>query len=183
MDKLNFLIAEFLQFSIQAGFTTRNEDFPIYDFESGGYSLLTAKAMRNDIKEFLMNYYDDLRKKKKNEEDHIQSIRHLSLLISSKYKNALHNKKFRIGISQKVINLFLKYLWCSGLISEPFHCPFDNIIKMKIQKYNNGNELVDWTEMNTIKQYCKYVEAVTIASNKDKLSIAEWELKNWKRRQ
>ena len=171
-----------MYFSIQAGFAARNEEYPIYDFNSGNFDLKLAKRLKNDVKEFLLEYYKKLSNKAVTEEEHKRLLRALSNKITKKYKAILHGGKFRIGVSQKIINLFLKYLWAAGLIREPHHCPFDNIIKRKIQKYSKDNWLTDWTEMSAMKEYEEYVSATRTASNNESLTIAAWEMKNWKRR-
>ena len=34
-------------------------------------------------------------------------------------------KGYKYGVTQKLLNLALKYYWCSGHIPEPPHCPVD----------------------------------------------------------
>ncbi|MGD1041804.1 MAG: hypothetical protein ABR913_01935 [Sedimentisphaerales bacterium] len=177
-----FLINEFVQFSIQAGFATRNEDFPIYDFESLKFTLQNAKAMKGEIRSQLISYYKKLCAASVSEKEHKKRIKSLSYVITSRYKAMLHNGRFRIGVSQKILNLFLKYLWSADLTMEPHHCPFDNVIKRKIQKYAGGDGLTDWTELTTMKEYDAYVSSVREAANREQMSIAEWEMKHWKGR-
>jgi hypothetical protein len=182
MNKEEFVIREFLHFSIQAGFSTRNEDYPVYDFESSGFSLGAAKALKEDIRKFLMSSCTELQGKRVSEGAHIKRIEDLSAQISRSYRSMLNRGRFRIGVSQKIINLFLKYLWSVNLIKEPHHCPFDNIIKLKLQKYTDGHRLVYWTEMKSLKEYMNYVSAASRAAEKEKTSIAKWEMNHWKRR-
>ena len=173
-----FLIAELMQFTISASFQTRNEEFPIYHYEN--LDLNSAKYLRNDIKEFLLQYLNNY--KSIDEKGHIAKIKELSDIISTKYSKILNNGRFRIGISQKIINLFLKYMWTIGKIDMPFHCPIDNIIKTKVLKGLKNKTLKDWTEFDTIKDYLKYIEIIRMKSIESNVSIAEWELENWKRR-
>jgi len=182
MNKEKFVIREFLQFSIQAGFSTRNEDYPVYDLASASFSLNKAKALKVDIRTFLMSSCAELQGKRVSEEAHIKRIEALSTQISQRYKSILNKGRFRIGVSQKTINLFLKYLWSVNLIKEPHHCPFDNLLKLKLRKYAGDHGLVDWTEMKSLKEYQSYVSAVSKAAEAEKTSIAKWEMKNWKRR-
>lgn len=176
-----FLIREFMYFSIQAGFATRNEEFPIYNQLSDEFSLNRARMLKNDIKEFLESYFYELSKSNVSENEHKKRIRALSTKITKKYGTMLNDGKFRLGVSQKIINLFLKYLWSAGYINEPHHCPFDNKIKRKIKKYAKDNWLEDWTEMTTMFEYNDYVSAVNVAAKKEATSIALWEAKYWKR--
>jgi hypothetical protein len=176
--KEEFLIGEILQFSLGAGFQTRNESFPIYNYNT--IELNQAKKLRNDIKEFLLNYLSDY--KLLREDGHVQKIVDLSDFISEKYGKILYQNRFRIGISQKITNLFLKYLWTINKINMPFHCPIDNIIKIKIEKIVKEKSFTDWTEMDDINEYLDYIEVLKLISKESKLTIAEWELYNWKRR-
>jgi len=173
-----FLIAELMQFTISASFQTRNEYFPIYNYEC--LDLNTAKNLRNDIKDFLFQYVNNY--KPIDEKGHIDKIKELSDIISRKYNKILNNGRFRIGISQKIINLFLKYMWTIGKIDMPFHCPIDNIIKTKVIKGIKNITLKDWTEFDTINDYLDYIEIIRLKSIEANISIAEWELENWKRR-
>ncbi len=62
--------------------------------------------------------------------------------MTTEFKDILFGNGFRVGIAQKALNLYLKYLWCLGKITEPPHCPFDSIIISEI-KCN-----IKWTEMD-----------------------------------
>jgi hypothetical protein len=175
--KDEFLIKEIMQNSISASFQTRNEEFPIYNYEN--LDLNSAKYLRNEIKDFLLLYLHNY--KTIDEKGHIAKIKELSDILSSKYSKILYNGRFRIGISQKVINLFLKYMWSIGKIDVPYHCPIDNIIKIKVLKGLKNITLKDWTELDNIKDYLKYIELIRIKSINSNISIAEWELENWKK--
>ncbi len=176
--KEEFLINEMIQSSINSGLQTRNQDFPIYNFEQ--LQLNDAKNLRKDIHFYLLNClteYADI-----TEEKHVKIIKTLSSDISLKYGKILHNKRFRIGVSQKIVNLFLKHMWVIGKIEEPLHCPFDNIIKVKILVGNKSVVLKDWTELDQISEYKKYVSFARLKAAESKTTIAHWELENWKNR-
>lgn len=173
-----FIINEYLLFSINAGLQIRNKYYPIYN--KNEYDSKIAKILRNDIKFFLLNYLEQF--KKSNEQLHFSKIKELSKYISKKHSNILHHKRFRIGISQKIINLFLKYMWASGKIKKAYHFPVDNIIKSKIKKKFKEEDFIDWTEIDNIEEYKKYIKYAKKLASDDKLSLAVWELENWKRR-
>jgi hypothetical protein len=40
--------------------------------------------------------------------------------------------KINFGIAQKMLNLYLKYMWSLGNIQEPPHFPVDRIIQIKL---------------------------------------------------
>src|SRR3989339_730159 len=176
--KEEFLVVEFLQYSINAGLQTRNEEFPIYRLEN--LSLDFAKRLRNEIKDFLLVYLKDFNRVDEN--GHVSRIIELSDKISKKYSEILYKKRFRIGVSQKIVNLFLKYMWTSGQIEMPFHCPIDNIIKTKVLKGIKNKALKDWTEFDKITDYMKYIDIIRQKSKDLNLTIAEWELENCKRK-
>ena len=89
--------------------------------------------------------------------------------------------KYRYGIAQKLLNLYLKYLWCIKLIHTPPHCPIDRIIINKLKLKCN------WTQINDEKYYRRIIEKIKKTIKLDEVhspneSIAEWELKVYSRR-
>jgi hypothetical protein len=143
---------------------------------------------KNEFREELRIFVDQLvvksYKTKCEEKEHIENIIALTKW-SKKFAHILHNPSINIGASQKILhspsinigtsqkilNLFLKYLWCSGLLeNQPPHCPFDSIIIKKIK----SRDLKPWTSIDDISAYRKLVGLA-----KDVIgdgSIAEWEL-------
>ncbi len=118
-------------------------------------------------------------KMKKASDDHTRKIKKLADGLTKKYRRIFHNegkdgikkKQFKIGRAQKLINLYLKYLWVAGEIqTPPPHCPFDAIILEKLGKVEK------WTKTDAIAQYKCWVDAACKAAKKENLSIAEWEL-------
>ncbi len=160
-------------FSLNAGLQTRS--YPVYLFYSND-----GIQLKQDIKQYLIQYtqsFDNI-----TERDHYRKIIELSDQISETYRKILINGRFRIGVSQKVMNLFLKYMWTSGYIKMPYHCPFDSIIKSKLIKDSNHTYLQDWTMLDSIEEYEKYVTMASIKAAQMNLTIAEWELVSWNRR-
>ena len=173
-----FLLNEIFTSSINAGLQTRNRDYPVYKKD-----LTDLKAKENMtlcIRKFLLGYMKDF--DAITEECHNQKIESLTRLMTVKFNPILHNGEFRIGISQKIINLFLKYLWCFGAVKEPFHCPFDSIIKSHLIKGGSSIQLTDWTRMNSMEEYNEYVKVARERANDEHCSIPEWEVKVWNRR-
>lgn len=77
------------------------------------------------------------------------------------------------GHAQKVLNLYLKYLWCMGEITLPPHFPVDRIIqkKMKVKTISN------WTKWESSVEYLKVIKhAKAQSQQKGFQSIAEYEL-------
>ena len=123
--------------------------------------------LRNKLTEYSKQY-----ERKVGEEQHIRNIEQLAKEATTNNKNILHKEEFRIGVAQKLLNLYLKYLWVSDKIPEPPHCPFDNII---ISKINSKN--IKWTSLNNIEEYKILIEKARKYSGKK--SLAEWELEIW----
>jgi len=172
-QKKDFLVKEFLLFSINAGLQTRG--YPVY--------LINRKEssdLRVDIKNFLIQYVQEF--DASTEKKHYDTIELMSKLISQNHSKILINGRFRIGISQKIINLFLKYMWTAGQIKMPFHCPFDSIIKAKLLKGVTNVFLKDWTILDSLEDYDKYVVLARHKADEMNLTIAEWELVNFERR-
>ena len=107
------------------------------------------------------------------EEEHLSNINKIADDLTSNFSHCLENGRFRIGIAQKALNLYLKYLWCVGLIPMPPHCPFDSIIIGHLPECKHLN----WTANDSIDDYQKLVNAAR--KKADGKPIAEWELEIW----
>jgi hypothetical protein len=108
-----------------------------------------------------------------NEEEHLSNIKKLSDDLSSGFYHCLRSGRFRIGIAQKALNIFLKYLWCAKRIPEPPHCPFDSIIIGFLPECSD----LKWTSIDNMDAYKRLVKvAKKVAKGK---SLPEWELEVW----
>ena len=97
------------------------------------------------IKMLFTKYYKEL---SVTENKHIANIILLSEK-STKFKNILHEGKINIGTSQKILNLYLKQMWCLHYMKhEPPHLPIDRIV-LRMIKVND----INWTEIDDIKEY------------------------------
>jgi hypothetical protein len=83
---------------------------------------------------------------------HIANIKSVQQYTSN-FDTLLTNGKFNIGVSQKLLNLYLKYLWCLDLILEPPHFPVDRIIQEKLQY----KPLIAWTKIETEEEYMSII--------------------------
>jgi hypothetical protein len=110
--------------------------------------------------------------------DHFERIQEFQ--EASRDPTILKNGIISFGVAQKIVNLYLKYLWCLGIFkSSPPHCPFDrNVIHVLRQCCDNQKDRrwlsdIAWTEMTQ----ADYVRLVGVAqSSISSPSIAEWEL-------
>jgi hypothetical protein len=94
---------------------------------------------------------------------------------ANKFKDLLFGGKLRYGICQKIINVFLKFLWVSDEIETPPHAPYDGIIQAKLK----DKILSPWTEINDPAQYTLFVN---LAKEISKGNIAKWELEEWNKK-
>jgi hypothetical protein len=147
---------------------------------SGVYSNATEiertkfrKELRTYIEDTILPQY----KNAVSEEQHIANLLNI-VEYSTKFKNILNNGKLNLGISQKLLNLVLKYLWCLGEIKTPPHFPVDRIIQQKIK----NKPLINWTGITQIEEYLKIIRLAEVLAKKEKMSLAQWELESFSRR-
>jgi hypothetical protein len=110
------------------------------------------------------------------DEIHIENINKLSL-YTEEFQSLLQNGKLNFGVSQKMLNLYLKYLWCHNKISEPPHFPVDR----RIQESIGLKPVVSWTQFEDSTDYMKIINFVRKKNTKYS-TIAEFELYHFERR-
>jgi len=123
-------------------------------------------GLRREL-ELISEHYD----REVRDETHLGHIDRLASSLSQQYSAVLRGGRFRIGPAQKALNLFLKYLWCAGLIPMPPHCPFDSRV---IAKFPAPDQL-NWTELDDIEAYARLVTVARAVAGT--LPLAEWELR------
>lgn len=111
------------------------------------------------------------------EAKHISNIYSLSD-HSMKFDSILNGGKLNFGVSQKLLNLHLKYLWCLNKTRIPPHFPVDR----RIQETLKLKPIVPWTDFDDEKEYMKIVNNVKQKLNNDFKTVAEYELNHFKRR-
>jgi hypothetical protein len=133
-----------------------------------------------------MKLADELRLLSKNyvktviDDAHCKNIVKLADTLTCEFKGLgiLRNNRFRIGIAQKALNLYLKYLWCFGDIVTPPHCPIDRRIIGILGLTSKERGKYDWTKLDDIEKYKILIEKCR--SQAEKTPVAEWELNKWK---
>lgn len=105
-------------------------------------------------------------------EQHRNNIKALSEKLTKHYYSILDKQKLRLGVTQKILNLYLKFMWCRGELSTPPpSCPYDN----KVLKELNRND--KWTQVDEVEILRGWdLLAHEKAHNNGYESIAEWEL-------
>ena len=123
---------------------------------------------RDELKEQLATLGKKYEHRNVNKEEHVENIRSLADAMSNRHGSILKGKRFRIGSSQKALNLYLKYLWCLGKIDMPPHCPIDGVI-LKYLKCDDK-----WTELDCIKKYRHIIKKAKEKARAHPLAF--WEL-------
>jgi hypothetical protein len=112
-------------------------------------------------------------------EKHLQTIVGIAKEMSDKHAHILKDGRFRVGIAQKAVNIYLKLLWCYGWIPEPPHCPIDSIVLAEV-----GDRRTKWTKMDDIADYQAAIGSIRayIRQTGSMLSLSQWELEVWNNR-
>ena len=169
-DKQEFVLSELWKSAIGATMS-RN---PIYLTTATTKQKEDFKSeLRRDLKSTLEHAAKINAQPSMTEERLIEIITNTARKYSKKYKAILVNGRFRIGSVQKLVNLYLKYLWTAGNGDEPPHCPFDREI---LSKLSSVHTVPSWTQMNSIAEYKKWVKKAQEKATAQTYSIAEWEL-------
>ncbi len=135
-------------------------------------------CLRNTLAEYLrdlgLRYVQSV-----TDDAHCGNISNLAKTMTEKFRGTgiLRNEKFRIGIAQKALNLYLKYLWCLGDIPTPPHCPVDRRIIDKLGLKEKDRRDYDWTKIDNIEKYKRLIEKCRETAGDT--CLAEWELQEW----
>ncbi len=169
-QKASFIDYEIWIMSFGGGFQRAN----VYDrnVDKRGKPEFRA-AIREKVSSIVTDKY---RKSAVLANEHVNVLVEIKEWIDSRFSSILRNGEIKFGVVQKLVNLYLKYQWCMGLIDRPPHCPFDRIVIGKLKLKNPPN----WTEINDIDTYNKLVEKATEIA--EPMSVAEWELSIFSRR-
>ena len=136
-------------------------------------------CFRKSLKEKLKALGTSYRNGAVSEAQHVKNICKLAPQLTKAYGDVLAPGGFPIGRAQKALNLYLKYLWCLGKVSEPPHCPFDSKVigKLRAQQYRGP----PWTKLDTREHYESLVSVAKGAAGRQNPSgsLAQWELSVW----
>lgn len=167
--KKEFMISECFMLSIMGAFQ-----------RASIYKESITEIEKADFKIMLKGYLDNLieeYKKHTSEEVHLFNIESLSTFTTN-FSHILKNDKLNFGVSQKLLNLYLKYLWCLDISPAPPHFPVDSIIQKKMKL-----RVIPWTKMIDQTEYMKVINhAKTQLEQYNCQSLPELELKLFKRK-
>lgn len=136
------------------------------------------KTIKNYVRERVEDYRNSITKEK-----HLRNIKELCE-TSRQHRDILENDRLSIGRGQKLLNLYLKYLWCLDEIPEPPHCPLDRDFLQ-----NKLNIKASWTKLDKLykdedkdgKSYQELIEKAREKAREEGCSVAKLELKWWNR--
>jgi uncharacterized protein (UPF0305 family) len=167
-NKSTFLRYIYAANSIAAALQTRNKSARIY---KENYD----ENLKDKFKKFLLNRTINLwiGKKGLTKQEMLKEIVDLKNECEKDFSSILKDDKFRMGVSQKLICLYAKYLWVSGqLTTPPPLIPYDGVVKGLL----GDKSLVDWTVLDDMKEYERICAKIDTVS---KGKPAEWELEEW----
>lgn len=105
----------------------------------------------------------------------LKNIMNNQFCCSFKNKRGRYEQGFRISHAQKSLSVYLKHLWCMGMIATPPFCPIDRVILSRVNASDPR-----WCHVNTIDLYQMQVASIMNGKNANHLydgdSIAVWEL-------
>ena len=159
--------------TINGAFAVRNQGWPIYALNANAPSREQLRdSLRIELRRISEWYQLPV-----HPEDHFQRVFEFANTLTALHADVLHGGRFRIGVAQKALNLYLKYLWCLGEILIPAHCPFDNKVIKHLRPHYGGP---NWTELDSETDYQRLVEIANLrACHEGGLPLAEWELQLW----
>lgn len=109
---------------------------------------------KNELKDFIISLSEHYILSSVDEVKHIENIQSIKT-FSSKFRSLLNGGSLNFGISQKILNLYLKYLWCLDILKvPPPHFPVDSIIQSKLKVKSP----YPWTKMNDEIEYLKIIQ-------------------------
>jgi len=110
-------------------------------------------------------------KGKVEEDEHVKNIQGLKNSIELNYRDIINESSISFGTCQKLVNLYLKYLWVDRQITIPPHCPIDSKILGLL-----GKKKISWTKVEIDEYKGIIADIKKIIPNR---SIAEWELEKF----
>ena len=128
--------------------------------------------------------------------NHIGHILELRDAVTNRHKTNMADGKLTFGRAQKLLNMCLKYMWCTKRVQgTPPHCPFDNIIINKVGLPCQHDPIWDelgglenltqqhegiwaWTKSDNEEHYLTWLAAAEMLRRRNKIyaSLSEWEL-------
>lgn len=126
-------------------------------------------GFKRSMNEFLIDMVDREYASAVSEELHYENIKALMDHGTRSGKGILCGEIYKSANAQKLLNVYLKFLWCAGLVPRPPHCPVD-AVALKAAGIRDRK----WTGLQDLEEYRQIVELLKTAAGTS--SLAEWEL-------
>ncbi|WP_145855386.1 hypothetical protein [Pedobacter suwonensis] len=163
--KNKFIENELWYLSISGAFQRNSVYAKNIDDKSGKKKEAFKVKLRANVIEIIKRYEVFV-----SDEDHVDNI--LEIIAFNK-DEILTNGKLTFGTAQKLLNLYLKYIWCTDRLAHmPPHCPVDSVILKKSKQYKSRR----WTQLNCKDDYMLCITDLREQASYDNLHLAEWEL-------
>lgn len=169
--KNKFIENELWYLSLTGAFQ-RNSVYAVnIDDKNGKKKEAFKKKLKENIVEIAQRYHMFV-----SDEEHVGNM---LALIALNDNEILKDGKLTLGTMQKLLNLYLKYMWCTDRLAHiPPHCPVDSIILGNSKKYRYDS----WTKLNCEEKYMLYIADLRERASGENLHLAEWELSVFNRR-
>lgn len=144
---------------------------------SGLYLPEVSEAKRRQVQDDLRRRLEALAQSYTSpvsEDQHEKNIGALSDALSSSYGNWFSEGRFRWGLAQKALNLYLKHLWCLGWVDMPPHCPIDAMVMAQVDAQKSER----WTRIDNRTVYQAIVQAAKLEAKGVPLAVWELHLSN-----
>jgi hypothetical protein len=136
------------------------------------------KAFRSDCKRRLSTLGNRYFAWELDLDDYCQEIVNFCDAVSRDHTAALANGRLRVGTAQKMISLYLKYLWLSGDSSKK---PICAVLDRPILVASGYLDPPNWTEFDDIKLYERIQKCIGLKAFSEGFgSPAVWEAENWR---
>lgn len=140
------------------------------------YSGVYNPDIRIEVRNLIYKFLDNIKLKysvSRTEAEYEEDILALEKYLKHNVPNGIDNLK--ISHTQKVLSVFLKHLWCLGLIPVPPQFPVDRNTLLILYPQKTPS----WTKIASIEEYQAFLndfKHYISNSEFESLKIAEWEL-------
>ena len=184
-EKDAFLLNIALSNTLGASLSVKNPKYPV--FRSDANEMQKSK-FREDLGQTIVRVSQAYKNHAVPDQAHVEAICHVADCMSQRHGPVLDRFRLRIGVTQKALNLYLKFAWTLGWMKQhPPHCPFDRKVISFLLKGQTIREVCNscdkWTQMDCVGCYWTWVEEAKrkVSASSRYASIAEWELYWWSR--
>jgi len=138
---------------------------------------------KNSAKEWLARFADGYRRDQATEETWQRAITDLIQHLSVEFGIYLTNGHITIGVAQKMISLYLKFLWL--ITGDDAKKPLFAVVDRSIMNKANIQNMVNWTELDDMHTYMQTVRAIDAFARRQNLPTqqyvdgASWECDAW----